>query len=295
MIDIKQIKLQNNIEEAIYITNNKDCKTNYMGSYSKIVGSTNENQYQINDILNFKDKKVLLTGSSADQYLSSIFFGSREETIYDINALAEFYIYLKISAIRNLKYEDFIEFILPYINKEKYLNVNLIKQLIYELPPYIKEFWISYLSEVDSSKIGNLVSFLDNDISNIKNKTPYYIKENYYTLKKILTKKDYPKFIETDISYFEYSIKDNYDIISLSNIIECNQQPFDDVLERKLYTDEEWIEYIKTVIYKQLNSNGKILVFQTIDWNSEQYVNEGFEKYTINNNKEKNIALVLKK
>jgi len=296
MVDIKKIKLQTNIEEAINITNNPDNYFRYMSSYSPILGATNENQNEIAKIIKFQDKKVLVPGSSGDQYLSSVFFGSQEETIYDINSLSEFYIFLKICAIRNLKYDDFIEFIFPYISKEKHLSPNTIKYLLSELPSHIKEFWTLYLDEIDINKIGNLIKFLDTDISDTKKLNPYLGEKNYNSLKEMLIKKDYPKFIEADVAYFEYSIKDYYDFISLSNIIECNQQPFDDIMDRRLYTDEEWITYIKTVICKHLNPNGELLVLQTGDWNSEQYVKEGFNKYIVNSNTdEKNVALVLKR
>jgi len=248
---IKKLKLENDIERAINLTNNPN-KCKYMSTYSPIFGVTNENQNEIVKIINFKDKSVLLTGSSADQYLSSVLCDSNEETIYDINVLAEYYIYLKICALRNLNYDKYLEFIFPFINKEKYFNIDIIKDISKELPTHIKDFWILYLEEIDKNKLNNLIKFNNTKLSSIKNMLPYLSEENFNILKKKINKKDYPKFIETDASYFEYSITDSYDFISLSNIIECNQQPFDDVLERRLYTDEEWINYIKIQLLKIL-------------------------------------------
>lgn len=292
---ISHIKLNSDLEQAINITNNPN-NSEYMGTYSQLIGITNENQKEIAKIIDFSDKKVLVPASGGDQYLSSVFYGSKEETIYDINALTKYYVFLKICALRNLKYDKFTEFIFPFINKNKYLSREVIKQLSSELPPHIKYFWTVYLEEVDINKISNLIKFLDNNISNINDMTPYFDEQNYYKLQKVLNKKDYPKFISADVSYFEYYIKDNYDFISLSNIIECNQQSFDDVLERRLYTDEEWIEYIKTVICNNINSNGELLVYKTVKFGSNQYESAGFKKHIINSNNSKDhMALVLKK
>ncbi len=293
---LRSMKLNNDVEQAINLTKNPNLG-GYMGAYSQLIGTTNENQKEIAKIINFKDKKVLVPGSSGDQYLSSVFYGSKEETIYDINVLTKYYIFLKICAMRTLKYDKLIEFILPFINEDKYLNPDMVKQLSADLPSHIKDFWNLYLGEIDIKKIGNLIKFIDNNISRINNKIPHYEEKNFYKLQNILNKKNYPEFIEGDISYFEYYIKDTYDFISLSNIIECSQQPFDDVMERRLYTNEEWIEYIKTIICKNLNPHGELLVCKTIDWASEVYEKAGFKKHIITSNNEdkNNIALVLKR
>ena len=293
--DLKKIKLSDSIERAIDITNNPNSIYNYMGSYSQIIGTTNENQNEIAKHIDYKDKSILVTGSSADQYLSAVYFGSKEETIYDINALAEFYIYLKIAAMRNLKYDKLIELMLPFIDNQKYFNPNVIKSLLSELPSHIKEFWNIYLDSIDVTKISNLILFLDNNLNNLKNKLPYYDEDSYNHLQKLLNKKDNPKFIEADASYFEYSIKDKYDFISLSNIIECNQQPFDDVMERRFYSNEEWIEYIDTVVCKNLNKNGELMILQTCERNCTPYIEAGFEKHTLKSGNQINNMLILKR
>lgn len=293
--DFKKIKLSDSIEQAINITENPNSIYGYMGSYSPIIGTTNENQNEIAKHINYNDKSILVTGSSADQYLSSVYFGSKEETIYDINALAEFYIFLKIAAMRNLKYDKLIELMLPFIDNQKYFNPNVIKSLLSELPPHIKEFWTIYLDSIDITKISNLILFLDNNLDSLKSKLPYYNEDSYNHLQKLLKKKDNPKFIEMDASYFEYSIKDKYDFISLSNIIECNQQPFDDVMERRLYSNEEWIEYINEVICKNLNKNGELMILQTGEWNYKPYIEAGFEKHSLEANNQINNMLILKR
>ena len=125
------------------------CKNQYMGSESLIFGVTNENQNVVSKILDYSDKRIITTGSSGDQYLSAILNGSKDETIFDINKFAKYYIYLKIAAIRNLKLADYKNYMLPYNSDTKFFHNSLIRSLIKELPKEVQEFWYGYLSEVE--------------------------------------------------------------------------------------------------------------------------------------------------
>ena len=51
---------------------------------------------------------------------------------------------------------------------------------------------------------------------------PFYAKEEeYYKLQSLLRKRGYPKFIESDLLQISSALTDSYDLIYLSNIIEC--------------------------------------------------------------------------
>ena len=72
-------KLNNDLRQAINMTNNPCYNMKYMNSYSQLIGATNENQNEIAKIIDYKDKDVLVTGSSGDQYLSSVFLVQKKK------------------------------------------------------------------------------------------------------------------------------------------------------------------------------------------------------------------------
>ena len=92
----------------------------YYSKYCAVHANSNENLKGISKLLQLKNKDILLTGSSADQYLTFVLAGAKTSVIYDINLLAKYNIYLKIGAIKALNYDDFIKFIIP--NNKNYMQ-----------------------------------------------------------------------------------------------------------------------------------------------------------------------------
>ncbi len=251
--------IDNDVIQSLRITNM--FINPYYSKYCAIHAFSNENLKVVTDLINFKNKKVLLTGSSADQYLMSVYKGSKEEVIYDINKLAKYYIYLKIGAVKALNYDEFINFIIP--NMKGYLNIDTYKKIIDYIPKDITEFWNKYFNEAIRSRIKNFIFYPEKGINldNLKNGISIYKKEDYEILKKIIENREYPKFINTDIAFIEDFLKndDIFDIIYLSNIIDSQiDEDYNDGCS--ICSEESWIYFIEKVLGKYLSKDGEMLI-----------------------------------
>lgn len=174
--------------------------------------------------LDMKNKRVLSIIGSGDQIINAYYFGAKEVVGFDINKRAVFMLELKVSAIINLTYGEFIEFFgkdmrsgnLNYIlyNKlKKDLSVKaqkffdkIYEELNYQGRKLIKSDYFRQRSFIDSSAI---------DINiYLKNKT------NYLMCKKLL-KCVKLQSIEMDINDIsaDRKLKGKFDIINLSNVL----------------------------------------------------------------------------
>lgn len=270
----------------------------YYSKYCAVHANSNENLNKLVKILDFKDRKVLLTGSSGDQYLTSVLNGSKEEIIYDINTLAKYYQFLKIGAIKALNYDEFIDFIVPKM--KKYMDIDTIKKLVNYLPSDIIEFFEKFMNKVSTSKINNFIYCPngESNLQNIKKGIPFYNREEYEKLKKIIENKEYPKFVNTDIAHIKSSELENekFDIIYLSNIIECCIDDFS--CECAIYGDDEWINFIEKVLKNFLSEDGEMLVDYKLhvhsDINDNKLFNYPvFEKHIIDSSNSRGKSAVL--
>ena len=292
--------IYNDVKEALSLS--MKTKNNYYSNYCAVHLNSNENLKAISKILDFKGKKVLLTGSSGDQYLTAKLNGSEDETIFDINSLAQYFIYFKIGAIKTLDYNTFIRFINP--NNNDFMNRDIVENIIRYLPYYIALFWKEYIDEVRPNEINNFIFSLKNkyDINNLIKTVPFYNKMQYKKLKKILENSDYPKFICKDLFYLNEALDNNnlFDIIYLSNIIDCQNNDFD--CEYPFHDYDMWIYFIENILSKYLNKDGKILVDYKLICNGELEKNElynykNFEMYKVKSQhpNEKSAVLVYKR
>jgi len=55
-------------------------------------------------------KDALVVGSSGDQLINAIFYGAKNITLADINPMSEVVTELKIAAIKNLNFNDFLAY-----------------------------------------------------------------------------------------------------------------------------------------------------------------------------------------
>ena len=280
--------IDNDVKQSLRITNM--FINPYYSKYCAVHAFSNENLKAVTDIIDFNNKKVLLTGSSADQYLMSVYKGSKEEVIYDINMLAKYYIYLKIGAVKALNYDDFINFIIP--NMKGYLNIDTYKKIIDYIPNDINEFWEKYFNEAIRSRIKNFIFYPEKGIKldNLKKGISIYKKEDYEILKKIIENREYPKFINTDIALIDDHLKENdlFDVIYLSNIIDSQiDDDFNDACS--ICNEESWIHFIESVLRKNLSEDGEMLVDYKVYLrdrlsNLSLFNNSKFNAYEIDSN-----------
>lgn len=169
----------------------------------------------------FKNKKVLLTGSSADQLLVAQLYGAERITNYDLNPYVKYLYELKLAAIKSLDCDSYLSFFCL----EENFNLDVFSLKTYSLiRKYLVgetlDFWDSLFIKYDSFDIRNELFFVSDELES-RDKyleyLPYLNEDNYNKLKK---KTDYVdvEFIETNVLDLRKCLNDNYDLIYFSNI-----------------------------------------------------------------------------
>ena len=120
-----------------------------MGRFNSIYPFTSENIAGYMKYLNLTGKKVITVTGSTDHILNVILQGAAEITTFDINPLTKPYMDLKISALKNLSYEDFINLLLFESNMN--LDYSIISSL--DMSDESKMFWLEQLSKFDNNGI----------------------------------------------------------------------------------------------------------------------------------------------
>ena len=109
-----------------------------MERFNSIYPFTSENIAGYMKNLNLTNKKVLTVTGSTDHILNAVLQGATDITSFDINPLTKPYMDLKISAVKNLSYEEFIQFLL--FESKMNLDYNLISSL--DMFNESKNFWL---------------------------------------------------------------------------------------------------------------------------------------------------------
>lgn len=186
-----------------------------MERFKSIYLFTTENIAGYMKDLDLNNKKIITVCASGDHVLNAIVKGCKDITTFDINPYTKYYLDLKISAIKELSYECFLDMFL-YDSKSSF-DYNIISKL--DMPSESKNFWLDKLKEYNNkglnlknSKIFNTKYF--NPISKIKQNL-YLNKENYNIIKNKIDDVSV-KFIQIDLKdlYFE----NHFDYMFLSNI-----------------------------------------------------------------------------
>lgn len=214
--------LENNLYKALSI-----CDGNFihLEEYSRIYTFTTEN---INAYIKYFDlinKSLLTIGSSGDQVLNAFFYGARDITLYDINPYAKYYVYLKISAILSLSYDEFQLFFFKYVispfKQNKYMfSKEIFKKIkdnlrILDYESYL--FFDELFSLYEGNEIRDRLFDDDENRKIIIKRFNSYLKdeESYNKLKDIIRKISF-KYINGNI--FEDNIVGKFNNIFLSNL-----------------------------------------------------------------------------
>ena len=271
--------------EAKKIIENKECKENYGPLYL----FTNENLNVVNKKIDLKNKKIVTTCASGDQYFNFILQNPSEVKLYDMNELTKYLLYLKNAAILNLDYEEFKYFLLTRgLFKNYLLDKSFYKRIKEDMPDYVEYLWNQLFKTYSSKELYNSNLFFDNkkNTKEIINNNNYLQNEENYLLLKSKLKK-IQEFAFYNINIFKSFIEaENYfDLIYLSNIIY-------NILanNKKEYLEE--LRKIFNIISHSLTENGKIVlcyIFLYLEesWdNNENYIKKIVEKDIITNKKE---------
>jgi hypothetical protein len=196
---------------------------------SPIYKGSNENMNckGYKDALSNNNKTLSVIGSG-EQILNTIFNNSFNIDAFDISKFPEYYLKLRIGAIKAFNYSDYIKFFysIDSFNQEQFDRV------MEKLDPETRYFWEKLNNKVNGSRKlfkSHLFSIMHPDQYDAKMRNPYLeSEETYNELKR--------KINNVNIHYFNESIytlaprlETPYDFINLSNICEYSYQHFKDL------------------------------------------------------------------
>ena len=184
-----------------------------MERFSSIYLFTTENIAGYMDELDLTNKKIITVTGSSDHIINAILKGCTDITTFDINPLTKYYMDLKLSAIKELSFKEFLDFMLY----DKSFDYETIKRL--NIDNESKKFWLKELSKNDydglkmkHSPIFNLKYF---DYQN-KIDCNLYLNEKNYDIIKNRLKYVKIKFLRSNLK--DLNLNKKYDYMFLSNI-----------------------------------------------------------------------------
>lgn len=247
-----------------------------MARFDSIYPFTTENIAGYMNDLDLTGKRIITVTGSADHILNAILKGATDITTFDINPLTEKYMDLKISAIKKLSYNEFLNiFLFDDVN----IDYNIITSLDMSLES--KNFWIKQLetqnkllhSSLFNTKYYNPTSKLWQNI---------YLKEDNYNLLKT-------KLNNVNINFICASLKDleltqNYDYMFLSNISDYLNLMFtDDLLVSYKNLINKFLKRVKVIYFAYLyDIENKNFRSDIDDLNKVKKVFSNFEVVTFN-------------
>ena len=243
-------------------------------SFFEIYTFTTENVSDSIKYFDLKDKSLFTVGSSFDQVLNGYYYGARDITLFDINANAKYYAYLKIAAILCLSYTEFIEFFFLHGIKDYYNKNRFSKELFYKIKDTLRlldyESFLFFDELFCLYDTKTIIDYLFDDDEHrpdvIKGFNIYLsTEENYNYLKSILKKISF-KFVCGDI--FKDNIDGKFDNMILSNL--CTTTNI-----------EELKKLLEKLDKNNLNDNGSILFAYLwgIDFMSNEYKDDWHDIY----------------
>ena len=228
-----------------------------MERFNSIYPFTSENIAGYMEGLDLTDKKVITVTGSTDHILNVVLQGATEITTFDINSLTKPYMDLKISAIKNLSYEDFMKLLLFESNMN--LDYNIILSL--DMSNESKMFWLEQLSKFNNN--GNRLR--NSSLFNTKYFNPnsklwqnLYLEQSKYNLLKQQLKDVNITFINTSLK--DLRIDEYFDYMFLSNISDYLKLMYNsDVLKKYRDLLNEFQKRVDTIYFAYLydieNSN----------------------------------------
>lgn len=271
------IKYINEKEQKL---NLKEIDINNFNSLSQIYSFTTENIAGYFEYLDFTNKNILTVAASGDHIINAFYKGAKQVYGFDINYLALIFTELKLVALRNLRYKEFLQFFM--INEENDIekNKNVLDYRVYinklrkDLSKSVAESWDTIYQNFNNNGYDLRNSYIFNnkyDNNNVKSNSNLYLKsELEYNIAKeridekeiILINSNYK-----DINCYNLPNLANCDIILMSNISDYIK----DIYKKKANYLEE---YIREIIQNFNNETNKIVCAYLYDIQNTKYRSE---------------------
>lgn len=243
--------------------------------FDKIYPFPTENVKDCLSNYDFKDKNCVSVLGSSFQMIDMYLRGAKSVTTFDINPFSIYYFYLVKAFIKSgLEVEDYVELFqsenVKYIEK----TYNRISSKLYGVP---KMFWDD-LFECSNKllflnhELFHKINFYDDDVYN---NSLFFETENLKYLKNHTSMLE-PHFINCDIISLDRYLKDKYDMIYLSNIMQYVSNIYNS-------NEVESLKKYKTLINKlslKLKDDGEIYC---------AYLYKYYYEYFCNKNELKNV------
>lgn len=258
--------------------NLKDIDINNFNDLSQIYSFTTENIAGYFVDLDFENTKVLTVAASGDHIINAFYKGANEVIGFDINYLSLVFTELKLVALKNLEYEEFLQFFM--INESNDINKNK-KVLDYEiyreklkskLTKSVAECWDIMYQKFNNNgyKLRNSYIFNNKyDNNKVKLNSNLYLKSKLdYNLVK-------EKIREKEIEL----IKANYrDLSNLPNLANCGiilMSNISDYIKDIYNLQTNYLnEYIKEITKNFKDKTNKIICAYLYDIQNTRYRSE---------------------
>ena len=271
------IKYMNRKKKKI---NLKEIDINNFNNLSPIYSFTTENIAGYFEYLDFTNKNVLTVAASGDHIINAFYKGAEEVYGFDINYLALIFTELKLVALQNLNYKEFLHFFM--INEENDIEENknaldyevYINKLRKDLTKNVAENWniLYHNFNNDGYELRNSYIFNNKyDNNNIKLKSNLYLKSelDYNMAKQNINKKEIILINSNykDLNHYDLPILANCDIILMSNI--------SDYIKKVYNKKENYLEdYIKDIMQNLKNKTNVIVCAYLYDIQNINYRTE---------------------
>ncbi len=271
------IKYINKQEKQI---NLKSLDTENFSSISQIYSFTTENISGYFKCIDFENKNILTVAGSGDHIINAIYCGAKKVVGFDINYLALIFTELKLVALENLEYEEFLNYFL--INEKSDINKNrnalnyeiYVNKLEKDLSHKAKECMELLYKDFDNDGYALRNSNIFNnkyDNNSLKINSNLYLKSEF-EFKKAKEKIKDKEIILINSSYQNIRLKElsnsnTYDIILMSNI--------SDYIKNIYNVKTNYLEkYIVDIIYNFKKSNTKIVCAYLYNIGQDNYRSE---------------------
>ena len=272
-----KIKYMNKKNKKI---NLKEIDISNFNNLSPIYSFTTENIVGYFEYLDFTNKNVLTVAASGDHIINAFYKGAKEVYGFDINYLALIFTELKLVALQNLNYGEFLEFFMINDKKDVEKNRNVLDYKVYinklrkGLSKSVAENWDMLYENFNNNGYELRNSYIFNnkyDNNNIKLKSNLYLKSelDYNMAKENINKKE---IILINSNYKDLNLHNlpnlaNCDIILMSNI--------SDYIKNIYNKEENYLEdYIKDITQNLKNKTNMIVCAYLYDIQNTNYRTE---------------------
>lgn len=272
-----KIKYMNKKNKKI---NLKEIDISNFNNLSPIYSFTTENIAGYFKYLDFTNKNILTVAASGDHIINAFYKGAKEVYGFDINYLALIFTELKLVALQNLNYREFLEFFMINDKKDVEKNRNVLDYKVYinklrkGLSKSVAENWDMLYENFNNNGYELRNSYIFNnkyDNNNIKLKSNLYLKSelDYNMAKENINKKE---IILINSNYKDLNLHNlpnlaNCDIILMSNI--------SDYIKNIYNKEENYLEdYIKDITQNLKNKTNMIVCAYLYDIQNTNYRTE---------------------